>query len=894
MKRNAAKRVMTVLFSFLLTVTLFEMQPVCRSSAEIGSGASVTSATEDTGIGHGVIVNSNDYSLSLSNNQISFGTITAGTNVTDKTITVTNTCAHDINMIWTETDPDQAFLVDAPNSLYLTAGQSLNFNIVPNPAKSAGSYTIVFTFGADTDPSYAQGVQAIVTVTIVNPTPTVTAVAVIPASISVARGKTYGFQAQVSGTNSPNTSVTWKVSGQQNSGTSIDSNGILTVAGGETAGSLTVTAVSNQNNAIYGTAAVALTGGNHNVTVKADPAGAGAVSGGGAVANGGSMQFNAAPNNGYAFQGWYLNNSLISNGNSYTLNNITADQTMVAKFTRTSCMVKINVNNKDGGTVSGGGSVSYGGSIAVKASPANGYKFNGWQENNNIISTDQTFQLSSVTTDRNLTAVFKPKTRTIAITRNPQNGGTVGGAGQYNEGSSIQITATPASGYTFASWTLNGQLVSTSAAYNVKNINEDRNYVANFTQNKTKTYSINASVSNTGGVITPQGKTSIVQGTSITFMIAPKNGYKIESIIVDNKAVTPNTSYTFTNVTGNHSIIATFSKKQAAASTPQTPAATAKTPAAAQTPAANSGTASVQGSGSKKQSSSSKKSSDKSTAAAAATENTKQRSSSADATTIENEETANAATIDGNPDAASGLLQVFDMSQAEAISLIQAGQDAPLILDAFNAGYLQVTVNNQYASSTQETADNSYESDPSIPNFNEVVSGLLTDDEEMSVLEGDPMALNISITDASNSISDEDKTVFKTAAEKNVKLADYFNILFMKTKDGTSEMIEELPVKMQVVLDVPENVKDDGREYYIARVHDGTLSILSDIDDDPNTITFETDRFSAYAIGYAAPTKDNALLNVAKVFVISILVAVELLLFIQLYLYIMRRRRRNR
>lgn len=62
-------------------------------------------------------------------------------------------------------------------------------------------------------------------------------------------GKTLQLQAAVSGTGDVDTAVTWSVTGGS-AGTSIDANGLLTVAADETAESLTVTAVSVANPAV--------------------------------------------------------------------------------------------------------------------------------------------------------------------------------------------------------------------------------------------------------------------------------------------------------------------------------------------------------------------------------------------------------------------------------------------------------------------------------------------------------------------------------------------------------------------------------------------------------------------------------------------------------------------
>lgn len=72
-----------------------------------------------------------------------------------------------------------------------------------------------------------------------------------------------------------------------------------------------------------------------------------------------------------------------------------------------------------------------------------------------------------------------PTQVTIAVSPSPSSGGSVTGGGSFNTGSSITIRATPASGYTFSSWTENGTVVSTSATYSFA-LNGNRTLVANF------------------------------------------------------------------------------------------------------------------------------------------------------------------------------------------------------------------------------------------------------------------------------------------------------------------------------------------------------------------------------------------------------------------------------
>jgi formylglycine-generating enzyme required for sulfatase activity len=94
---------------------------------------------------------------------------------------------------------------------------------------------------------------------------TVTAVTVSPATARAEIVDRHGtdtltFTATVAGTGSPAQTVTWTVSGSSNTGTSISTVGVLTVAANEMATKLTVTATSTVDTSKSGTATVTVFG----------------------------------------------------------------------------------------------------------------------------------------------------------------------------------------------------------------------------------------------------------------------------------------------------------------------------------------------------------------------------------------------------------------------------------------------------------------------------------------------------------------------------------------------------------------------------------------------------------------------------------------------------------
>ena len=62
----------------------------------------------------------------------------------------------------------------------------------------------------------------------------------------------------------------------------------------------------------------------------------------------------------------------------------------------------------------------------------------------------------------------------------------------------------------------------------------------------------------TGGTITPSGSVTVSDGADQSFVITPASGYLVRDVLVDGASVGAVSSYTFTNVTDNHTIAATF------------------------------------------------------------------------------------------------------------------------------------------------------------------------------------------------------------------------------------------------------------------------------------------------------------------------------------------------
>ena len=804
-----------------------------------------------------------DYKLAISvgssaTQSVDFGTFPVGQQPDYMPVTITNTGAVAFDLITRKNgDANGAFSLSLKgDKSHLDPGESTMFNLSMRGDLPSGSYDGMFLFGGSTDPQFDKGRGLWVKGTVASSPSGVTAVEINPSRIYLAVGSSSEFVADVRGVGDFDRSVRWSVSGNRSTGTNIsaatgtsDNRAMLTIANDESAPTINVIASSVDNSSVVGYATVNLMRDSYNVTASADPSNGGSVTGGGAVKQGGSVTLSAIPNGNYYFKGWIRDGQTVSTATNYTINNVQSNISVVAKFEQRSVTVTLDRNDSDGGTVSGGGTIEYGGSTTISAKAYSGYAFTGWKENGTIVSRDSSVRLKNLTVDRRLTAIFKRTRNTITLVVDPANSGDVSGGGTFNIGDSTTVMARARAGYNFVGWYVNGQCVSRDQDYKINKIEQDYTLTALFEQQGITSYEISSGVATTGGSIAPSGKLLVAKGQSLTYTITPKSGFAILAVAVDGVQVGPVSSYTFTNVQGPHVIAAAFVQTDAGKKSGQEPQDQKVVPV---------------------------KKNDSNTATNTSTIGINEAANGEGGDNFVEEmdldgvhvPTDEELGIEAVPDTVdSGVTRMLGTSYQEVENMVASGNIVPIFDAAFYTGALGAHVQNDLAPKDKEGVDyqNMTEEElmmlsdddinPSLPDLDIVVEKLLSNDEILAMAKGGRVDVSVSLT----------KLEADPAAAKIMQNAigqkplQYFDLTMLKTAGGFTEKVTELPTTMEVVVEVPDNIYKEGKTYSILRVHQGGLSILPDLDDNPKTITFRTDRFSSYAIAEEVTTSNKLL-----------------------------------
>ncbi len=201
--------------------------------------------------------------------------------------------------------------------------------------------------------------------------------------------------------------------------------------------------------------------------------------------SGSVLRVKAEANTGYYFVRWSDNKK----DNPRTIS-ITKDVTLQAMFEKTpTYTVTVKSANTTMGKVSGGGVYKEGETATIKAIPNSGYQFANWS--NGTSTPTYSFR---VTKDVSFTAYFKTATYyTITVKTADAAMGNVSGGGQYQEGTTATIKATPKAGYKFSYW-------SDGSAANPRNItvSKDVTLTAYFTKISTEPTAETVSFRQTG------------------------------------------------------------------------------------------------------------------------------------------------------------------------------------------------------------------------------------------------------------------------------------------------------------------------------------------------------------------------------------------------------------
>lgn len=285
------------------------------------------------------------------------------------------------------------------------------------------------------------------------------------------------------------------------------------------------------------------------LTLSSNPVLGGTVSGGGLYNEGTAVTATVVPNAGFVFANWTENGTVVSTNANYAFE-LEGNRTLVANFIA-QYTIALSSLPLAGGTTTGAGAFDAGTSVTVSAVPSVGYTFTNWTEGTTAVSPlkDYTFPITS---SRVLVANFGINMYMLNITAINGTVAKLPNQTTFSHGTSVQLTATPAAGYVFTSWTQDATGITNTATVIM---NSEKNVTANFTAIAVQLTVATSSNPLLGGTTTGGG--SFNSGASVTLRAVPAVGFTFTNWTEGTTIVSANANYTF-NVATNRIFVANF------------------------------------------------------------------------------------------------------------------------------------------------------------------------------------------------------------------------------------------------------------------------------------------------------------------------------------------------
>lgn len=296
----------------------------------------------------------------------------------------------------------------------------------------------------------------------------------------------------------------------------------------------------------------------YTITASAETDGAISSPGVNTVKPGSSMTFSITPNAGFHVADVLIDGSSQGAVTSHTFTNVTASHTITATFAENEWYI-IDANAGANGSISpsGRGSVLGGTDWRFTITPEAGYRVADVVIDGVSMGTLTSYTLYSVKAAHTISVSFTLDVYTITASVTnwnysiPVNGSiTLPGIITVNRGDSRTYTIAPNAGYVVYSVLVDGAQKGGITSYTFSGV------TANHTINayvRPITYTITAKAGS-GGSISPAGITTIIKGESQTYTITPKAGNHIADVLIDTVSQGPTATWSFSNVTANHTI----------------------------------------------------------------------------------------------------------------------------------------------------------------------------------------------------------------------------------------------------------------------------------------------------------------------------------------------------
>lgn len=142
------------------------------------------------------------------------------------------------------------------------------------------------------------------------------------------------------------------------------------------------------------------------------------------------------------------------------------------------------------------------------------------------------------------------------------------------------------------------------------------------------------------------------------------------------------------------------------------------------------------------------------------------------------------------------------------------------------------------------------------------IAGELKNKVDGLVGNGENVIMEVVISEIKDSPTEQQKqdmtSIKSIAAAENMVITQYLDLSIVVKKENNEILgkVEKLTDKITYEIAIPEELKKEGRIFKVIRIYNGQGSVL-DTKEENGILSFETDRFSTYALAYVDPKTND-------------------------------------
>lgn len=242
-------------------------------------------------------------------------------------------------------------------------------------------------------------------------------------------------------------------------------------------------------------------------------------------------------------------------GNPGPIGTATVTPSAVTQFTLTASA------GTNGSISPGSVTVNEGANQTFTFTPNSGYHVADVLVDGVSVGAVNTYTFNNVTANHTVSVSFAANTvNTFTLTPTSGANGSISPATaqEVAAGGDFTFLITANTGFHVADVLVDGVSVGAVGSYTFSNVQAAHTISATFAANTTAMFTITPQAGQ-GGSISPSTVQTVAAGGTQTFTFTPDPGYHLEALFVDGVHIATASSYTFSNVQENHTILITFS-----------------------------------------------------------------------------------------------------------------------------------------------------------------------------------------------------------------------------------------------------------------------------------------------------------------------------------------------